>query len=900
MAHRVVSALVSSIGLLVAQVTIPCFAQDSVKHAVFEDCDRALKEFSSQSVEQQSALSDFLARVLALNTQSPSAPEVFAAAPALPGGGESSGLAGPKTQDLVTGALWHNLDAKRELRAKRCALELLRTAGGLAVQTLPVLATIYSEQPLSDEIAVGVEETAADVAERAHKQDMTPTDEHYAALTPILFSQRPRVARQIVQEFVASALPSILKMLPTTKAAPDEVSSFLKEVDPSGQHSMRAFIQMTEQLSPEAIEAIAPHITLPDRGLLTLFINDFVRLAHQSDAHKVFAVLLGSACAQLNGFTVDAAQQNVIATIPDLFSPGILSVEQVACLVGTSTAAARKLPALLTKEAVEDQARHATEIANVAFPILPAEVRADVCARARERALDLASATAPATIRLLKNCTDQRLETAQTAVVLLKNLAALSDVSRKATLYSEILELLEVIGLGKEPNKFATYIKPVLENPAPSQLCLKLASKVPQLEAEVHRRALEVPPSPASLSALQALRSLQAFPRKHTQALIDLLRYPEVQPIGEDILRLLGQPSIAPLRKAAARPAWSGRASALSALIALGAASKSEMSEMATRLATQEGCSFVTAHPQTLCSLADRDNKDISLRPHIESAVKRCVTEMPSQQLSVIAACDKELILNAADQIAGYITLEGDHDQFAAVTRALTSGDLTIPDQLRLLTILVERGSQSTLETILPFISSLHAPPREVLDAVKSVADRNRETRTVYLSALRVLAVNGYAEYDWVPFIRDTMSVTGRGLVKQDALEIVTHIRADTVLAEVIPALESNSPEKLIGAALVGAALGAKAVPIVSRLWHLRENKTPAVRYAAVLALLQINPLTPDIQQEVRNLLVNRYFPTATALPIKWAETVAVVDMDRGSFGDLRKHRLERLLAPTR
>lgn len=95
----------------------------------------------------------------------------------------------------------------------------------------------------------------------------------------------------------------------------------------------------------------------------------------------------------------------------------------------------------------------------------------------------------------------------------------------------------------------------------------------------------------------------------------------------------------------------------------------------------------------------------------------------------------------------------------------------------------------------------------------------------------------------------------------------------------------------------MGAALGPQAVPIVSKLWSLREKSAPSVRYAAVLALLEINPLTPDLQEHLKRLLVNRYYPSALTPPIEWRNTVAVVELHPEEFGTLRTVRLERLLA---
>jgi hypothetical protein len=79
-------------------------------------------------------------------------------------------------------------------------------------------------------------------------------------------------------------------------------------------------------------------------------------------------------------------------------------------------------------------------------------------------------------------------------------------------------------------------------------------------------------------------------------------------------------------------------------------------------------------------------------------------------------------------------------------------------------------------------------------------------------------------------------------------------------------------------------------------VWNLREKRSPEIKYAAILALLEINPLTPDLHEGLRAILVNRYYSDAVSRPIKWPQSVAVVDLDKSTFGTLRTVHLERLL----
>jgi hypothetical protein len=127
-------------------------------------------------------------------------------------------------------------------------------------------------------------------------------------------------------------------------------------------------------------------------------------------------------------------------------------------------------------------------------------------------------------------------------------------------------------------------------------------------------------------------------------------------------------------------------------------------------------------------------------------------------------------------------------------------------------------------------------------------------------------------------------------------LEVIRHLEPTIVLDEVLPALDSDDPERIAGACHIGASLGTQAIPIISKLWNLREKRNPLIRYAAAIALLEINPLTPELQDVLRQLLVNRYLERAKLRPIKWQQTVALVELPKAEFGTLRTTNLERLL----
>jgi hypothetical protein len=875
-------------------------AQDSVKRLLFEDCTQASQEFKALNVEQQMSLTEFLARVVALNTQSPQAPEAFVSGAGAPAGGDGGNLAVAKGAELVTGALWQGLDAKRELKGKRCALELLQGAGALALQVLPTLAETYANQPLSDEMAVGVEETVARIAERAHKENMQPSPEQCNALGVNLFSEKSLAASIVVQEFLSVCLPHIVANLPSDESQAARITSWFREADPGGAATMQVLLSSVSAspstLSSDRLASIVRLIPLPEKTLLTQCIDQLITLIHKDTHPSIFLPLLGRACLSLGGLTIDAAQQSAIASFPNLVHTQTLSPQELGCLISSAPAGLKRLSALLLPTASTSERLFALEVIDSSYQGLPADMRSEFCARSREIALQLESGTTESSLRVLQRCSDYRAENAQCAFSLLKSLGSLSDVVRREKLFTSVVELLEINGLGKDRNRFSALLSPALHAPIPAQSVIRLATQVPSLSQEILKRSLEVPPSPASIVALQALASTKSFPVQSVPALVELLRYPELHSAGEAALQSVGSAAVSTLRKAAVRPLWPGRASALSALIKLGAASKAEVSEFALGLSTREGCEFVTSHASSICSLKKSKYFDQVSQEHVANAVKRCLHHMDQQQVSTVAECDPEAISLAIDTITSSVTTAGDHARFEPTIPILLKQPISAPSQVRLVLALLERGSQGSVLSALSYLQTQGALPPEILQAVRSVAERNRDTQDVFLASLKVLALHEPSGYDWAPWIKQAIQASSKGVPSNQLLAVVGLAPTDAILAQVVPALESDNTEKLVGGALIGAALGPKAIPIVSRLWHLREARTPLVRAVAVLALLHVNPLTPDLQHEVSQLLVNRYYPLAQALPIKWGETVAVVDMDRSSFGRLRSSRLDDLL----
>lgn len=258
MALRVISIILSVPILLSA--TIGQAQEDSIQSSLFDTCEEARQKFSSLPPEERTQLVDYLTRVVGLNTQAPAAPDVFAV---LPGG---------KGIEPNPPALWQNMDAKRELRGKRCALELLTLAGSLAFDALPQLVTLYSEQPLSDEIAVGIEETAATIAEQAHRNGQVPSDAVLDQVIPFLKSDRSLVAQNLLHEYLSLSLPRILTYMSNlSEEEAKRLRVFLKDADPDGGRAMRAFVELVPKLTSENANRLATYLPFPNKDATAPF-----------------------------------------------------------------------------------------------------------------------------------------------------------------------------------------------------------------------------------------------------------------------------------------------------------------------------------------------------------------------------------------------------------------------------------------------------------------------------------------------------------------------------------------------------------------------------------------------------------------------------------------------------
>lgn len=894
MALRVIALLLACI-LAVSSAA----AQDFVKRSIFEDCDVAKTEFAKLTVDQQASLLDFFARVIALNTQSPSAPEVYAVPPSTQLPGDAKGLSAPRGADLVPGALWQSMDAKRELRAKRCALDLLEAAGILSLATLPSLVTTYSEQPLSDEIAVGVEEVAASIAEVSHISGRTLDAAQLEAIVPHAIGPRPLVARNVIHEFRDAALPYLISMIAVKKQslAPDLVH-YLHLLDTDGSRALGAAIGLIPGLTSDQIQHLIAVLPFPAPRALPTFLTEFITLSANADLTGVFTPLLGRTCVALGGITIDQTQQETVATLPSIRTRGVLTADQAECLIQSSPPLARKVSEMLAQGGSEEQ-RYAIELCSRGLVGSPVELRNEIYAALRRIAIDTDTPNQLDALRSLAAFPERKMDTFTAAQQLFKKGSRHATPAAWDLLSRELFALLSTLKLAKDSHKIAPAIMQSLGSPEPAQGAITLSKHSTALDPSLLKLALTSPPSKNSLIALDVLAARKDLTHKTVPALIELLKYAEALRVTERVLLAVGKPAVASLRKSLVRLAQAPpRMTALGVLVQLRAATQAEAHLLGSTLSAHSDCSFIGQRGDLVCSLTEYAKEDSDLRNALHSTTARCIGQFTSDSLQRVAECDPALIFDSADAIGALIASDtGAAQRIKPIVQLATRH--TTEDQSRsgpLLAQLLLHGPQDIQNQILDAIATSRSAGPDVRKALRSVVERQPTDTETPIRLIRALAHAEDSQYAWREFVKKAIDAASRGSLDRDTAEVIAVMPVEPVLAEVRPALESDSPERLVGAALVGGALGTKAIPLVSRLWHLRTLRSPAIRYTVSLALLQINPLTPDMHEALRKILVNRYFDTAVSMPIAWADTVAVNDLERGSFGTLRKDRLEKLL----
>lgn len=872
------------------------WSQDQLKKDLFDDCEAAKREFLRLNPEQRQPLLEFFTRVIGLSTQSPSAPEAFAVIPGAPKGPDGPHHPGGNPPDVL-GALWQTTDAKHELRGKRCALELLQSAGSDAIEILPTLVKTYSEQPLSDEIAVSLEETSALIAERAHKQGITPLPSQFDLMIPYLLSSRALIAQNTLQEFLALATPRIVYFLSDrTESEAKTLIDFLYEVDKDGSRAYRSFIDLVPTMSEPQVRRLSETLPLPASASLSQFFPDLVRLSITPEQTAIFLPILAKACVSSGSIKTDSPLDTRMSQFSFDANWRGLSIEQASCLINSLPALGRTYATLFAEHQNAGTIEFAINLLPLTHKSLQLDTRSQITTRLKEAALAPTIALAAQATSALRFFQEKRSESWPVATQNIKRGFELKDPIQRDVLIQASFALARGLGAQRESSKLTSSVIRALEiNVARSEAEL-LAAQLPDIESQLVALLRNRNNSGARAAALRALSNRTTLSKSALTAIAEMLAQNEFQTLATRALARAGGASTNILRRTVVRGGESARHGALSALALSGALSKQELGELLISMQSEQ-CSHLGQDVEVLCSAPVAGASDSTDRERIVSILNRCAESLPRAQQETLIACVPSAWAAAK---VGLLAIAKNSPSVETMVPVLAQlvGSAPSLERDTMLTTLLSEASDPIRKRLVELLMGRRDSSNELRGALRALGtSATLKSSPLYFAAIRTLASIGDNEFTWRAFVEEGIELVGRGEYRDQILPIVTLLPPDLVLQVVIPNLDGDASDRLVGSAIVGAALGTKAVPIVSKVWHLREKRAPAVRYTAILALLQINPLTPDISDYVERVLVNRYYGLALELPINWPQTVAVVDLDKSRFGTLRTVRLEQLLA---
>jgi hypothetical protein len=593
------------------------------------------------------------------------------------------------------------------------------------------------------------------------------------------------------------------------------------------------------------------------------------------------------------------AQDPVLSTTlgrnPSLLRNANVPESAKRCLVSAIPSLASSLLPLLTSSQEHEQ-RLALSLLSSGISLIDAERKNALFLLVKERAIQPTSPIRLEALGALGLFTDRRSDAHLILLGILRSsLAQKRDANLDAVIDATCTSAA-TLNTPKEINRYSALVVEAIKKGVTLPGVLELATKIDSIEAPIV--ALITPSNvDASIGILTGLQGRKSLSKNSLVNVAEALRHPTLSVAAEALLIRQG-PSIIPLlRKTLLKSSTTQRLGILALLEIFGVASKAERTEFLNTLVSTESCDALHARPQGVQSLLKNSDADKALYDHFTTKVVSCLCTFETSVRSSIIHSSAAILFEQPTSIQTILSNRKECENLQSDIVPVTE-DPSVPESVRahIITKLLELGSRKTIQQTLASLSRKHPLAEQALPAVRAIVDSIRNDQDLAYLAVLALARLGDSQFDWSRFIRDIIDMPESNPNLQTALEVIKTLPPDVVLAEVAPALDSDRPSHVAGACRVGATLGSLAIPIVSKVWNLREKRSPEIKYSAILALLEINPLTPDLHQGLRAILVNRYYAAASSRPIRWPQSVAVVDLDKSTFGTLRTVHLERLL----
>lgn len=899
---------------------------EALKSALFRDCTEAKRVFRTISPTEEEDTYNYLVRVLSLNTEAPDVAEAFLPAP-------NAGHAG--------GFSWQSVDGRRELAAKRCALDLLESAGERAFPALLGLAAVYSEQQLSDELAIRIEEVSADIAERGHIAGRTLTRADVLSLINHLSDSHPLVAKNLLIEFFDVSRVELVRYLLAADSS-DKIGvaagPLLREVDPGRFFTMSAYLELAPSLNESDLRRGLVRIPLPEKSLLVQpisvreddFSDRLCRLPSTVDSNRTdkpparafwvnqdsgqtsiveeiaalaaspapylsqpFGKLLGQACLAIGSVSLSPAKAAGVAErrYLSLLSRDAMALEAQRCLVRSIAELKSDVRAKLFY-GDDDETALGLDLLDSAIAHFNAKERISVFARIRE----ISSTNSPLGLKALSVLT-LFPERAEEVVRLYFQRAkfARGESTNEIALRRNLL-----LGLARPTfvpftGRFASILTGWLRERDDAAAVIEVLEKqLPAFETALlgtwRSGSVEV-----RLRILELLAHAESRLSSRTLKIVsDAYTVPELRESVEKVYRIAAVTSKAELKSLRRDIAGANRFDSLRRLTEYGLATPREIAEFVALL-SKATCPNLKASSFAIEGLLNDDSLPLAGKATLFPRMAFCLPEVDGGIGRRWAAQIPLGYVDPNSILSSPIAVDED---YAPVLMILLDGAVTNQETswFSVIDKAILDGARASQTVALKILSKVKGDiPTSTVVAVTSLMSRLNEDDDNFTRAMLVLASLKNADYDWRAFVRSMIARCGETQLTPKNLNAVQKLPAQIVIDEVLTALESDDPNTIVGATRVGALLGKRGFSLVPVFWERRNNQSPKVRSAAVLALLEINPLTPDLHEYVSKLLVNRYYPMAINRPIEWQQTAAIAVINKGQIGFLRESRLMKL-----
>lgn len=886
--------------LFMSLLTIPrqLAAEQSFTKLVFDSCDEALLQYEKTPPEEHSKLAEQLTSILSLNITSPSSAEAFASIHPL-----TDVTAGQQVQpvkaDRWVGLQWQNTDPRREFAAKKCALHILSQAGDESLATLPDLIEIYSQGTLGNELAVEFEEASARILDASTVAKKSPKSSTLEALIPYAFGDNSRLARDFLKEFRAKSIEIIIRNgVEQTNRNTDTLRALLTDFGPGTPDPFDAFLEQIPSLGVEAIGVLALAVPLPQSNETGLYADTLLKLISERSLTAQLLHLVGRICVQRNGLTLTARSEDILSNVEGIFTPNRLQASQIRCLLRSSP--------ILTLKAIESlTATQDTRIEQYILGLLSVQdsfPNRSLSERAyytlQRRVLRQESQNTIATLNTLGSFLRFSSENANTALSLLEKILDNKLYSTNTQPQREAaLKLLKNSGKGGTHPKYATIIGRLLRIQNLSDTELRFIGGLDSLPDRVWWMAASTARTPLARNALKVV-SLRNPPHRGLAArFIPLLDNPNESKYASKVLLSFKSSSNQLLKIAEANSkqtlSWS-LALTTAALDPKPSMSVSVSAETALQgLSCKDSIDWAPIIRSATFSLAK------SIRGAALEKISECLPNYPaevvvsfaSENNGVIETISKALIRSASKNNPPI------SEWRARVLRGLNITPETVSTYDSLIASLLTIDADHTIATLPMLLKLKPANTPLIIEALtKLVASDKIKHLNTRWHLVRLLAMSAQDKIPLSDVLNMAVAELSSYRVSAEVFGALKALPDETILKLVHEKLTSTDRATLVGASLAGAAYGNHALPILSRLWSLRHHQDPIVRDAAVLALLVVNPLSPDLDIYLKNILGNRSFELAQKLPIRWSQTLALNELSRSTFGYLRGSRIQSLL----